>query len=195
MKQFLLVLFLCTALQAKSQSTKPITSFLGVKFGSTPAQVIAGLKAKGAVFIKASSKADFLIFDNIKLGGRKTTHSFVSFSNGKAAQAGFIFKAELEAKTLDYYNDLVADIAGVYGEGTVTKEFKPPYEDGDGYEVTAISTGKADFKTLWGLEDEQQPGSVMVIITDNLSIMLTYQDKSLMALKSQQDKKKSNADF
>ncbi|MGZ3752282.1 MAG: hypothetical protein ACXVAU_13460, partial [Mucilaginibacter sp.] len=110
-----------------SQTTKPISGFLGVKFGSSKETVIAALKAKGAILDKANSHKDNLAFSNAKLGTRKATGLLVKFVNNKAFEADYFFDPEVEAHIINEYNELVADITRVYGEGNVTKKYMSPY--------------------------------------------------------------------
>lgn len=188
-------MLLFIAFAVKAQTPKTIDSFLGVKFGSTSQEVIAGLKLKGAVLDKENSSANILAFSNVSLAGRKTNFMVVSFVDNKAYQAGLAFTEELEAKTIDYYQDLVSDLNKVYGQGNSKREFKAPYEDGDGSELTAIQTGYADYNTYWGLTDAEQPGIVKVKITDKMQIALFYVDKKLMSLASKKTEDANKAEY
>lgn len=190
MKKTLIIAFILFAIQAKSQTKKPIDSFLGVKFGSSAAQVIAGLKLKGATVDQAHSNPTFLVFNNVSLGRRKASIFYVRLVDNKAYQATFLFDQEIEAKAIDYYNDLVADINDVYGTGKSYKTFKSPYEDGDGYEITAIKTGKAEYTTYWIDEN-----AISAEINTDVAIKLTYQDSNLIKLAVQKQKDKDKSDF
>lgn len=179
---------------AKAQ-TKIIDSFLGVKLGSTRAQVIAGLTQKGAKLDKKNGDANTLIFDNIKIASRSPEYLYVSFIGDKASAAGFIFKPELEANTVEFYDQFVSDLNNVYGKGISSKTFKSPYEYGDGEEITAIETGNADFKTFWGMNDDKKPGGILLTISDKLLVSLTYMDKELMKMEKKKIDNKNQADL
>jgi hypothetical protein len=122
MKNLILIALLFIAFQGKAQTTKPIDGFLGIKFGSTVAQVTEALKAKGGVLDKENSDAKLLFFDNISLGNRKAAGLIVHFFNNQSYTAIFIFQADQEAKSIDYYNKLVKDINEVYGAGKDKKK-------------------------------------------------------------------------
>lgn len=194
MKNFIFTCFIIlTTVFAQAQTTKPIDGFLGIRFGSMSEQVIATLTAKGAVLDKSNSKETELTFDNVKLGNRKVKEFWVRLVNNKVYEADFYFQDDLEAKTIEYYNALVIDISGVYGTGKSIKNFKQPYQDGDGYEITAIKSGNADYKTLW--IDDATKNSIMITIGADTEIALAYQDNSLVNTAIDQQKEKNKSDL
>lgn len=192
MKKTLLVTLLLIPFLGISQTTKPVDGFLGIKFGSRRAEVITALNAKGCIFNTKVSTESKIVFDNVSLGHRKSIGLTVEFVNDKAYQASFFFKDELETKTIDYYNDLVNDINGIYGAGVSSKKFKEPYADGDGYEVQAISHGNADYQTFWKASNNNL---LFTIINAKLHIQLTYRDYTLNAEAESNQKAKEKADF
>jgi hypothetical protein len=50
---------------SQTQTTKPIDGFLGIKFGSSKAVVLAAMKAKGAVLDKSDADPTVLTFHNV----------------------------------------------------------------------------------------------------------------------------------
>ena len=159
-----------------SQTTKPITGFLGIKFGSSKLAVIAAMKAKGAVLDKKHTDADNLAFNNVNLGVRKANAFLVRFINNKAFEADYIFDPGLEAKTIPEYDDLCADITKVYGNGEVTKDYTSPYAEGDGSTLLGLSAGKIDFHTIWS---DANNNTIAVSINTDMTVQLQYQDKVL----------------
>jgi hypothetical protein len=195
MKNLILIALLLITVCCKAQTTKPIDGFLGIKFGSSPAQVIEALKAKGGI-VNTGQTPFSISFSNVSLGSRKTAAVFVHFVNEQAFGATFVFKPELEAKTIEYYNALVKDISEVYGQGKELKKFKQPYTEGDGYEITAIKTGNADYYTAW---DEENGNEVLVVIavtsTNELRVRLIYNHGKLRKLYEDQQKAKNKSEF
>ncbi len=55
-----------------------------------------------------------------------------------------------------------------------TEFFADPYEDGDGYELTALETGNAFFATQY----ESKHGRIKVFMASNANLYITYEDKS-----------------
>ncbi|MES2275481.1 MAG: hypothetical protein V4592_05635 [Bacteroidota bacterium] len=194
MKNLVLIALLFVIFSAKAQTTKPIDGFLGIKFGSSAAQVTEALKARGAT-IKAGQTAASIGFLNLSLGNRKVATLYVHFVNDKAFEALFMFMPELEAQTIDYYNALVKDIEGVYGAGKPYKNFKQPYTDGDGYEITAIKTGNANYETSWDSGDNTAWVSIVTNKDIPLIVRLVYSDSKLSQLYKDQQKEKNKSEF
>ena len=192
MRNLILVTFLFLALGAKAQTTKPIDGFLGVKFGSSAAEVTEALKAKGGG-IKASSPGS-ITFTGLTLGNKKTIALFVNFVNDKAYEAAFAFLPDQEARSIEYYNALVNDVSDAYGPGKPTKTFKPHYKDGDGYETTAIKSGNADYSTSWSDGDNYIIAKLKVT-NDKIVVMLFYDDGKLRKINDDQQKEKNKSEF
>jgi hypothetical protein len=191
MKKTLLIVFLLIPFFGFSQTTKPIDGFLGIKFGSSKAIVLAAIKAKGGVVDKANSNLTQIAFNNVKLGHRLTSGFLVRFVNDKACNALFVFSTTPEDKTIDYYNDLLNDINDIYGSGESTKTFRTPFKDGDGYEITAIKEGDADYVTNWN----SGKNSIQMSINTDLMVKLTYFDGVLTDMRDAQKKAKESSDF
>lgn len=191
MKKILFLALLIIPFFGISQTTKPIEGFLGIKFGSSKAVVLAAIKAKGGIFREKKSSNELLEFTNVKLGHRTSSFFAVKLIDNKAFEADFFFDTEPEAKAIEAYDALVNDINDIYGKGDVTKTFKEPYKDGDGYELLAIKSGKADYKTIWGSGDN----SIWASIGDDLSIELTYLNGPLIEVAVKKQKAKEKSDF
>lgn len=194
MKKILLITLLLIPVLGFSQTTKPIDGFLGVKFGSSKADVTAALKKRGATVLTSNDPNDtnVLYFGNVTLGHRSALQLNVWFVDDKAFAATFTFKAEVDDKTIDYYNDLVADINGIYGVGKSIKKFKDPYKEGDGYEITGIEQGDVNFYTDW------LDGSNNVIeakIGIKLYVTLLYRDSELGKIADAKQKAKESSDY
>jgi hypothetical protein len=157
-----------------SQTTKPIDGFLGIKFGSSRAEVTEAMKAKGAV-LNPSNNVDGLYFTNVTLGDQKSRGCLVLFFNDKAYEANFLFRAEVDDKSIDFYTNLVNEINGVYGSAESHKVFKSTFHDGDGYEITAIQQGDADYYTYW----HSDKNFINAHITVKLAILVAYVDGPL----------------
>jgi hypothetical protein len=191
MKKALLIALLLIPFLGIAQTTKPIDSFLGIKFGSSKAVVLAAMKAKGATMDKENSKVDFLDFDNVKLGHRAAVDFNIKFVNDKVYAAVFVFKAEDNAHTVEYYNALVSDINDNYGKGVATKEFKSPFKEGDGNLDLAIESGHLDIFTDW----KGNTGSIQASITNKFEIILIYQDDKLDEEATAKQKAKEKSEF
>jgi hypothetical protein len=194
MKKSILITLLLIPFLGFAQTTKPIEGFLGIKFGSSKADVVAAMKAKGGVLSTGSSDTR-LIFTNVKLGQRMPDWITVYLFNDKSYEAVFYFKPEHEAQTIDNYNSLVSDINGVYGAGSPYKSFKSPYKDGDGYEITALSTGNATIFTNWGSDKGNMIQAVIDTIKNDLYVKLIYIDVVVQTQAANAQKEKEKSDY
>jgi len=173
-----------------SQTTKPVDGFLGIKFGSTKAEVLAALKAKGGVLDRDTT--DLLVFTHINLGHLTTYAVYVNFVDGKAYQGQLVFKDEADDRTIDYYNDLVSQVNEIYGTAKSRRVFRSTFTDGDGYETTAIKEGDADYNTIWTADNKN---TIRATINDHLYVFLIYQDSVLTNQSIAQQKAKEKGDF
>ncbi len=73
------------------------------------------------------------------------------------------------------YDNLNQMIQKKYGKPIQKTEFfADPYEEGDGYELTALETGNAFFATQY----ESKYGRIKVFMASNANLFITYEDKS-----------------
>jgi hypothetical protein len=193
MKKTLLITLLLIPFLGIAQTTKPIEGFLGIKFGSSKAAVSAAIAAKGGILDKKSSSDEMLAYKNVKLGHRGAGLFAVKFINGKAFEADFFFDPGLDAKTIEYYYALVNDINENYGTGSSKTSFKSPYsdKDDDGDKIIAIKNAEGDYRTYWQAPNKN---TIMAYITEELAVVLQYQDAVLTedAVKAQKSKEKSD---
>lgn len=131
-----------------SQTRKSIDSFLDIKLGSNAKTVKAGVAANGGRFLKDSSNTSTLVFDQVKLGNRDGLTLIVRFVKGKAFLAIFAFP-NAPNECIQYYQGLVKELNGIYGQGEPYKNFTGTYHEGDGKELEAINSGHAQYLTTW----------------------------------------------
>ena len=174
MKNLVLITLFLMPFLGISQTTKPIEGFLGIKLGSSEADVIAAMKAKGCTPSDGGDSKKLVFQTNIKAGPRSALQLTVLFFNDQAFDAQFFFKADQEPQSVEYYNSLVNDISDVYGKGKSQRTFKSPYEAGDGHEISALEGGYADFETIWRSDNKNGIGVFIQAIKDDLYIILEY---------------------
>jgi hypothetical protein len=194
MKKTLLFALLLFPFLGISQTTKPIEGFLGIKFGTSRALVMQALSAKGGVLDKKESDATLVTYKNIKLGHRSAAEIIVKFVNDKAFEADFIFDPGLDSKTIEYFFELANDIDENYGKGYLKKTYQEPYndKDDDGIKIDALKDGKAVYKSYW--ESLPSKNTIVASISEELAVILTYQDGDLTheAVNKQKAKEKSD---
>lgn len=150
------------------------------------------MQAKGAELINNGDTVT-LEFNNVTLGHRRAVDFAVRFLNNKAYEAVFLFKADDDPKTIEYYKALVADINEIYGKGKENRIFRTTFSDGDGYELTAIETGNADYFTNW--RDNSTKNLIQAMIDSKLNVYLFYIDQSLSDEATAKEKAKEKNDY
>jgi hypothetical protein len=193
MKKTLLIALLLIPFLGISQTTKPIDGFLGIKFGSSMADVTASIKAKGGV-LNSKNGEQPLIFTNVNLGHRPAKWLYVYFVDDKAYEGIIVFQAESEPESLDYYNALVKDVSDVYGPGKKNNSLKSPYEYGDGHEVLAISTGYGAIYDTWK-DGKNTLQAILRGVQNQVYSQLLYVDGDLNAQAEAKEKAKEKSDF
>ena len=191
MKKSLLILLLLIPFVGFSQNLKPINQVWGLKFGASKSATLAAIKAKGGT-LDIITKTGIYIFKNIKFAGRKPLSMAAFFFQNKFYSASFLFKADDDPGTIDYYNDLVINIDSTYGPGQVTKNFTSGFADGDGNEIVAIQGGYADYQTLW---HDDNNNYIIVTIDKNLMVELSYVDAAIEQLYAARQKALEKSDY
>jgi hypothetical protein len=193
MKNLFLITLMLIPFLGISQTRKPVDGFLGIKFSSSKATVVAAMKAKGASLQSKEKNSQSLAFLNVTLGHR-TGGLVVKFINDKAYEAVFIFDPGFEAKTIEYYYSLVNDINENYGTGLSSATFKDPYsaKDDDSDKITAIQNADANYITNWKSEIKN---SIQAYISEDLTVLLVYEDANLSNEAEQVQKAKEKSDY
>lgn len=82
------------------------------------------------------------------------------------------------------YNDIKQKYILKYGEPTNDYHFfASPYEEGDGYEMTAIAMDKCYYRTFWEIPE----GSISTGISKYKQISLSYEDKLNVKIKQKEE--------
>jgi len=72
-------------------------------------------------------------------------------------------------------------LIGKYGKPSKQlSNFLRPFEEGDGYEMTAVRTDKANYLSAW----EQPDGLVMCEISDSAQVSVSYENKHFSTIGS-----------
>lgn len=141
MKNLILIAFLLITVGSTAQAHKPIYSFLGINFESTPGEVIRGLKAKGAVediaYNNNYKQFNTLRFTNVSIGNRQCVDFYVMFINDQAYQAEFTFEPDEPVSASEYYSALSRDVSDAYGRGYVNND-KTYWRDSDRNSIVCL---------------------------------------------------------
>lgn len=177
--------------QASTQGKQAeVTGMLGVSFGKTPSEVVLQMKQKG--YLPKQSKAGYLTFSNVKFGIYSNVTVAYYFHNNKFFHGLVLLVPDKEPKVIDLYYDVVSAFTEKYGRGNQIREFRSPFKEDDGYEVTAIQGGYATYKTTWpylGI------GMASIEISDNLIIAINYYHYKMSVEAEKESKNKNMADY
>jgi hypothetical protein len=124
----------------------------GIPWGSSPADVQTQLKAKG--FQDASvTKDGSVVFTTTLASGSIEVNGRASFDEQGLSRIFVVyFPSANQALTL--YDTILGSLTKAYGEPVVSvRKFQEPFTEGDGFEDTAIRTGKVSLTAGWGTED------------------------------------------
>ena len=182
-----------------AQETKAsLDNFWGIKFGSSVAETRKALLAKktGTIDEKNSSETK-IILDKPEFAGKIPLFVLFQFVDDKFHTAKVIFKPTLDARVFELYDSVKKDINDKYYKTEKDyKFFKSPYEDGDGYETTALKVGKATIAALWTFKQADGfENSVSLEIDENLLVTLSYQDEKLIKQAIEKQKNKNAKDY
>jgi len=159
-------------------SDDPIREFYGIKFGFTKELSKSIMKSKG--WIIDSEKTGSIIYkENNFL--KRSANIILKFVNNEFYEGIAIFSPKLDSGILDLYNSINEDVSLKYGKGESYESYSYPYEKNDGHLETALSLGKANFNTYWSKKSENKLSKkdyniISTEITENLLVILTYQD-------------------
>lgn len=123
--------------------------FDGVNISGSLSTVVAKYKEKGYKLIEIDNDAAFLTGKV----GVKTIELYV-FSSPKSKTVYrvqvFLPKKNLWDELVSEYDYMLEVLEGKYGKkSSEYKSFAKPYEEGDGYEMTALSVEKVTWKAFW----------------------------------------------
>lgn len=155
---------------------KSIDGFWGITFGASPADVKVAIAGKGGKFVADASTPDKLSFSDVIFTQRKVDLLSTKFVNSKFYEAALVFPELSDTQLIPVFNTIVSELVNVYGPAKITKSFEKPYEEGDGYEVTAIKSGKASYNAFWKTNNGN---TITMQINKSGSISLFYTDSNL----------------
>jgi hypothetical protein len=184
--------------QSSSDSTVAVDGFWGMKFGSTQAQCKKTLLSKQDATIDSKhTDADQIVVEGLTFGGREVSFIKLSFYKDELHTASVYYKAPLDAKTQDLYDDIKADLNQKYFVTTQDyRNFNSPYTDGDGYEMDAVRQGLATISAYWHFNRADGFKNVISLeIDEHLFVILGYQDGKLIKEAVNAEKEKNSKDY
>jgi len=169
MKRVLVTLLLISALTVNAQE------FMGVKVAGTAASAIAQFKAKGFTLIDQSEQ--FASMKGVGLGGKQLELNIVYSPKSKIVWKFSIYLPEQTTwyGLKDEYKSYVQSLTAKYGEPKKTYDFfLSPYEEGDGYELTAVGAEKCVYSAYFN--------NVSIYISQFKQVNISYENSANLAI-------------
>lgn len=191
MKKVILLLLALLLVNSMSAQVEDHLKFMGVPITGTLTEFVAKMEKKGwksdynndyAIVMKgtfANEEAELYIISS------RTTHTVwkVAVLLNNEYTSWYSLKED--------YNSWKALYSEKYGEPRSYEFFKRPYYEGDGYELQAVELGKCSYISFYDVP----LGGMIVEISDDKKIQLSYEDKLNSDLQGQERKKNAMEDI
>jgi len=189
MKKILLTL--CVGLLTLAVQAQEHMTFKGVSMGCNITTFVSQLKAKGFTVNYEADKGvilegDFAGKSNCKVYVLPTKQSKMVWKVAvkfPEQSSWYSIKSEYKSFKESYNNK--------YGKGRSYEYFSDPYYDGDGYELQALRLEKCTYMTIY----ETAEGNIMLIIGDDKSVAVHYEDKITTAIKKREEEQSVSSDI
>ena len=176
MKTLILVLMLSTM----AYGVDSVTAFAGIPYGSSTTFVEATLTengftrdSRGEAVVRSTPgfRQTDAVYEGSILSHKARIVVFFD-DNGGAVKFAIMFRG-LDHKVIKVFDEFRAAYKEKYGKpNRDCKLFGQPFSEGDGYELTAIQTGKAVFACIW---DYEGSGGISIGIDSGLTLTIAYE--------------------
>ena len=162
--------------QTPSDTAGPV-HFANIPWGLSRAATRTAMEAHGFRFLKIDDDSD-MVFKGALLGD--STMLFAWMARGHLSRISMALITDDDA-AIPTYNQLKTSLTEKYGPPTGSiANFDEPFEAGDGYELTAIRTGKGHYLTIWMLKGRDH-GGLSIDISKLLVVDVSYEADSWSA--------------
>lgn len=149
---FLCLTALLFSLTVHSQTSEAPDGVAGLKFGMTLSEVKAAWNTRGLLYQDyqtIKSTIGSIVYLNLSVGTETFDIGVAKFIDNKLYEV-ILSKIPLQDSfAQDVYFGLLSILASKYNNGSLHREFRSPYKEGDGYEMQAVRMGKADIYAVW----------------------------------------------
>ncbi len=172
-------------------SIRSIDGFWGIKFGSTKTIAKSIMQEKGLTI--ASEKSDYIVYTGGRWSGEKIKELYLEFIEGKFYKGIVVIDITNEGFVFSTYNSIKKKIDDKYfNTYRSIEKYDYPFEKGDGHEITAIRSGKANIVSNWKMDNDT---SITVLIPDDLNTTIYYTDLSLERIANNKKLEKESKDL
>jgi hypothetical protein len=197
---FLLLFFTFNNSQGQS---KEMNSVMGIPFGSTKAQVKAAMSQKQPGIKIREEKSNIVIYNDGKFGGRSAFSFLFKFTDSDKLHTAIVLLDPVYCSQVhELYDGIVSDINGKYYVSDLSIErYKYPYDKSDRENTNVITGGYATIHTIWTFDMANTPDNtdddngIMIEITNNCIVKVSYQDGVLIDEVVNKQKEKNSKDY
>ncbi|WP_165041814.1 hypothetical protein [Dysgonomonas sp. ZJ709] len=197
MRNFILGIVFFLSLQLSAQEL----SLWNLKYGITQKQAITQIaKERGLtdpVIINDTADSDNILiyYSDCPFAGEDAELVTLSFYKDQFYRAIIMLKPK-ESRLLTKYDSLVDDISTKYGKPDKKMySFDYPFEEGDGYELSAIKSGKSNIASRWSIPNRMPTSTVAIVITDQAKIAVLYDYLKISDIVDVKEKNKNLKDL
>lgn len=149
---------------------------LGLTFGSSQAACKAVLaKRSDFKMLKYDSDNNILDFGGGVVSGRKAVLLILAFTSDRLYGIDFKLPPSSEPRLLDNFKSIEAEISQKYGQPVdITRDYKSPYRENDGYELSAIKNGYVTINNTWLIGKDDTAFLISLRLDEDTSSSLNY---------------------
>jgi hypothetical protein len=156
--------------------------FMGISVSGPVASFNAQLRAKGFAMDALQSEGDLYVF-NGTISTKDVEVVVITTPTSKLVKKIVVFYPKQESwySLKSEFNDVFEVISKKYGQPDDNYAFfKSPYEEGDGYEMTAVGTENCFYLSAWKANATYPNQTIAVRIVKSKRVTLAYENDAMM---------------
>jgi hypothetical protein len=156
--------------------------FMGISVSGPVASFNAQLRAKGFTMDALQSEGDLYVF-NGTISTKDVEVVVITTPTSKLVKKIVVFYPKQESwySLKSEFNDVFEVISKKYGQPDDNYAFfKSPYEEGDGYEMTAVGTENCFYLSAWKANATYPNQTIAVRIVKSKRVTLAYENDAMM---------------
>ena len=156
--------------------------FMGISVSGPVASFNAQLRAKGFTMDALQSEGDLYVF-NGTINTKDVEVVVITTPTSKLVKKIVVFYPKQESwySLKSEFNNVFEVISKKYGQPDDNYAFfKSPYEEGDGYEMTAVGTENCFYLSAWKANATYPNQTIAVRIVKSKRVTLAYENDAMM---------------
>jgi len=178
MKTFAFIVALLVPVTFFAQNSKPAPEFNGVKVDSTLDYCVKQYVAKGFTISKKFDDKSVITLKGTLGNDAIEVFVIATPSTHKVWKVSVYFpKEETWSSLKDKFSSIKGLLTNKYGEPDKDYHFfSSPYEEGDGYEMTAVAVDKCNYFTYW--KKNLVNATIITKISEYKQVSVSYQNQA-----------------